>query len=62
MSTGPGYCSPEEAMKGPKEEMLYVTCIATAEGKPDYLAVVDIKEGSPTFCQVERIPLNNYQS
>lgn len=49
---GPGYCSPEEAMKAPPEKMLFVTCIAMAEGKPDYLAVVDIEKGSSTFCQV----------
>lgn len=54
-SGGPGYCSPEEAMKGPPEKMMYVTCIATAEGKPDYLAVVDIEKGSSTFCQVSNI-------
>lgn len=46
------YCSPNEAMKEPPEKMLHVTCIATAEGKPDYLAVVDIENGNSTFCEV----------
>ncbi len=52
-TSGPGYCSPEHAMKGPREEIFYVTCIATVDGKPDYLAVVDVNPDSKTYCQVD---------
>ena len=41
---GPGYATPLEAMqKGPREEIIYVPCIAP-EGKPDYLATVDLNK------------------
>jgi selenium-binding protein 1 len=51
---GPGYASPLEAMKAPREEFLYVTCIHTNTGvsEPDFLAVVDVNPQSPTYCQV----------
>ena len=40
---GPGYASPEEAMKAPREKLLYSIAIYTGTGiqKPDYLATVD---------------------
>ncbi|HVL11032.1 MAG TPA: selenium-binding protein SBP56-related protein, partial [Gemmata sp.] len=39
----PGFASPAEAMKGPREKLLFVTCTYANTGidKPDYLAVVD---------------------
>jgi len=41
---GPGYASPLEAMKrGPREEIIYIPCIAP-KGKPDYLATVDLNK------------------
>ena len=41
---GPGYATPLEAMKkGLREEIIYMPCIAP-EGKPDYLATVDLNK------------------
>ena len=41
---GPGYASPAEAIKAPKEKLLYTIAIYTGTGiqKPDYLATVDV--------------------
>jgi len=53
--TGPGYRSPLEAMEGPKESLLYVTCIqpnGKRDGKPDYLATVDVDPQSDQYCRV----------
>ena len=42
--SGPGYATPLDAMvKGPREELIYMPCIAPA-GKPDYLATVDLNK------------------
>ncbi|XP_057766205.1 selenium-binding protein 2-like [Salvia miltiorrhiza] len=49
---GAGYASPMEAMSGPKETLLYVTCIYTGREKPDYLATVDVDPVSATYCEV----------
>ena len=51
---GPGYSSPLEAMKGPREKLLYIPCIyrGTATKKPDYLATIDCDPTSPQFGQV----------
>lgn len=51
---GPGYATPLEAMKGPREKLLYVPCIyrGTAQKKPDYLATIDCDPDSPTYQQV----------
>ncbi|XP_039909974.1 methanethiol oxidase [Hirundo rustica] len=57
---GPGYASPLEAMKGPREELLYVPCIYrnTGIGLPDFLATVDVDPNSPQYCQViHRLPM-----
>jgi selenium-binding protein 1 len=50
----PGYASPKEAMKGPREKLLFVTCTYANTGidKPDYLAVVDADPESKTYSQV----------
>lgn len=50
----PGFASPKEAMKGPREKLLFVTCVSanTSSGKPDYLAVVDADPDSKTYSQV----------
>lgn len=50
-SCGPGYASPQEAMKGPRETVLFVTC-PHAENGPDMVAAVDVDPMSNTFCQV----------
>jgi len=39
-----------EAMKGPKEKILFLPCIVP--GKQDYLAVVDVESTSPTYSAV----------
>ncbi len=51
---GPGYASPQEAIKAPKEKIVYTVCIYTGTGieKPDYLATIDVDETSPTYNQV----------
>jgi selenium-binding protein 1 len=50
----PGFASPKEAMKGPREKLLFVTCTYANTGinKPDYLAVVDADPTSPKYGQV----------
>lgn len=51
---GPGYASPADAMKGPREEILFVTCLYTGTrvAQPDYLATVDVNPTSATYGQV----------
>ncbi|KAI0530725.1 hypothetical protein KFK09_000273 [Dendrobium nobile] len=52
---GPGYASPLDAMKGPREALIYVTCVYNGiheKGKPDYLATVDVDPNSPTYLQI----------
>jgi selenium-binding protein 1 len=50
----PGFASPQEAMKGPREKFLFVACTYANTGieKPDYLAVVDADPASKTYSQV----------
>ncbi|XP_078390182.1 methanethiol oxidase [Cetorhinus maximus] len=51
---GPGFRTPREAMKGAREEIVYVPCIYrnTTVNKPDYLATVDVDPKSGTYSQV----------
>ncbi|KAL6009331.1 Selenocysteine insertion sequence-binding protein 2 [Asimina triloba] len=51
---GPGYATPLEAMSGPRETLLYVTCVynGTGKEKPDYLATVDVDPNSPSYSKV----------
>uniref|UniRef100_A0A9L0IQP4 Methanethiol oxidase n=1 Tax=Equus asinus TaxID=9793 RepID=A0A9L0IQP4_EQUAS len=51
---GPGYPTPQEAMKGPREEIVYLPCIYRNTGTeaPDYLATVDVDPKSPQYSQV----------
>eukprot|EP01026_Neomeris_dumetosa_P036034 TRINITY_DN2897_c0_g1_i3.p2 TRINITY_DN2897_c0_g1~~TRINITY_DN2897_c0_g1_i3.p2 ORF type:complete len:203 (-),score=14.91 TRINITY_DN2897_c0_g1_i3:41-649(-) len=51
-SNGPGYCSPEEAIKGPREKILYIPCIIPDQSRPDYLVTVDADPESPTYSTV----------
>lgn len=47
---GPGYSSPTEAIaKGPRETVLFVTCVRPEKQAPDYLATVDVDPRSPTY-------------
>jgi selenium-binding protein 1 len=50
----PGFASPKEAMKGPREKLLFVVCTYANTGidKPDYLAVIDADPDSKTYSQV----------
>ena len=40
---GPGYASPAEAMKAPREKILYTVALYIGTGiqRPDYLATID---------------------
>ena len=51
---GPGYASPDEAMKAPREKLLYTVALYIGTGiqKPDYLATIDADPESPTYSQV----------
>ena len=51
---GPGYASPSEAIKAPREKLLYTIAIYTGTGiqKPDYLATIDIDPDSPNYSKV----------
>ena len=54
MCCGPGYASPAEAMKAPREKLLYTVALYIGTGieKPDYLATIDADPQSPTYSQV----------
>src|SRR5712691_6104712 len=57
---GPGYASPEEAMKADPEKVLYTIALYAETGieAPDYLATVDVDPASPTYSQViHRTPM-----
>ncbi len=59
---GPGYASPQEAMRAPREKILYTTALYTGTGvhEPDYLATVDVDPASPTYSKViHRLPMPN---
>lgn len=51
---GPGYASPQEAIRAPREKIVYTVCIYTGTGveKPDYLATIDVDEDSATYDRV----------
>src|SRR5262245_36022838 len=51
---GPTYAPPKEAMKAPRESLLYLPCIyaGTPVDKPDYLATVDVDPKSNSYGQV----------
>src|SRR5438105_4615990 len=51
---GPGYASPEEAMKAEPEKILYAIALYAGTGieAPDYLATIDADPNSPTYPQV----------
>ncbi|MDH3579984.1 MAG: selenium-binding family protein [Hyphomicrobiales bacterium] len=51
---GPGYASPQEAMKAPQEKLLYTVALYIGTGiqKPDYLATIDADPANSTYSQV----------
>lgn len=56
--TGPGYASPQDAIKAPHEKLLYLPCIVI--GKQDYLATIDADPTSPTYSSViHRVQVNS---
>ena len=59
---GPGYASPEEAIRAPREKLLYTIALyaGTEIKKPDYLATVDVDPNSRTYGKViHRLPMPN---
>ncbi|AQK73709.1 Selenium-binding protein 3 [Zea mays] len=60
---GPGYAmSLETIEKGPREKLVYVTCVYNGTGinKLDYLATMDLDPDSPTYSQViHRLPITH---
>ncbi|XP_078601728.1 methanethiol oxidase-like [Branchiostoma floridae x Branchiostoma japonicum] len=52
--SGPGYRTPLDAMKAPREQLAYLPCTYCNTGidKPDYLATVDVNPDSPTYSKV----------
>ena len=58
--SGPGYASPEEAIKAEREKVLYTIALYGGTGiqAPDYLATVDVDPTSSTYSQViHRTPM-----
>jgi methanethiol oxidase len=53
-SGGPGWASPLEAMKAPREQFLYTVCHYSGTGldQPDFLGVVDVQPGSDTYGKI----------
>ena len=51
---GPGYASPEEAIRAEREKLIYTVALYVGTGieKPDYMATVDVDPDSPTYCSV----------
>jgi selenium-binding protein 1 len=51
---GPGFASPAEAIKAPREKLLYTVALYIGTGiqKPDYLATIDADHESKTYSQV----------
>ncbi len=52
--SGPGYGSPQEAIKAPMENIVYTICIYTGTNinKPDYLATIDVDKNSKNYGKV----------
>lgn len=49
---GPGYATPLDAMKGPREKLLYFPCIPADETKRNYLCTVDADPDSSHYAKV----------
>ena len=46
------HASPKLAMEAPPEEFAYTLLLSPDFSKPDALAVIDVKPGSPTYSQI----------
>ncbi|KAK0397811.1 hypothetical protein QR680_002280 [Steinernema hermaphroditum] len=51
-SGGPGYASPADAINGPKEKVLFVTCPSLDKTKGDVIATVDVDPDSETYNKI----------
>jgi hypothetical protein len=51
---GPGWATPADAMRAPREEVVYVAALHTGTGveEPDFLATVDVSPESDTYGQI----------
>jgi selenium-binding protein 1 len=59
---GPGWATPADAMRAPREEVVYVAALHTGTGveEPDFLATVDVSPESATYGQIiHRTPMPN---
>lgn len=59
---GPGYATPQDAIKSPPETLLYTVGIysGTPIDEPDYFATVDVDPKSPTYSKVvNRLPMTH---
>jgi selenium-binding protein 1 len=59
---GPGFANPKQAMRAPREKLLYATAIYVGTGieAPDYLATIDVDPTSPTYSSViHRVEMPN---
>ena len=52
--TSIGYASPQDAIKAPREDVVYVAGLyeGTGEERPDFLGVVDVDPSSDTYSQI----------
>ncbi|CAD5113915.1 DgyrCDS3074 [Dimorphilus gyrociliatus] len=57
---GPGFETPLDAMKGPREKLIYLPCISTDSEKADYLATVNVDPESKDYSKViHRLKMSN---
>ncbi len=52
MSVTSLYAIAQDAMKGPRETLVYLPAIVPDQSRPDYLATVDVDPSSNTYSQV----------
>ncbi|CAJ0937486.1 unnamed protein product, partial [Mesorhabditis belari] len=57
---GPGYATPKDAIKGPREKVIFVTTPNVDLNGFDAVCTVDVDPESPTYCQViSKVDLSN---
>ena len=64
-TAGPGFASPAEAIKAPRETLLSVLALYGGTGirKPDYLATVDVDPKSKNYSKIiHRLPMRRGSS
>ena len=50
--SGPGYATPADAIRGPRETLVYFPCIPLDTSKANYLATVDVDPKSSQYGHV----------